>query len=276
MSALVEVTELRKVFAVTGADGTAEELVAVKDVSLRIPPAGSVALVGESGSGKTTVARIIAGLEVPSEGQVRFEGRPRRRGRLSRAIRRHHASQVQMVFQDPYGSLDPRQNVESTIGELLAEHSDLKRHARRSRVIELLQQVGLDECHASALPRHLSGGQRQRVAIARALAIEPRLLILDEAVSALDVSVQAQVINLLVDLRARTDVAFLFVSHDLAVVRQISDDCVVMRGGEIVERGATADVLDQPKEAYTRRLLSAVPRPGWKPRRRSDRVEVAS
>jgi ABC-type oligopeptide transport system ATPase subunit len=159
---------------------------------------------------------------------------------------------------------------------MLAEHTDLDRSGRRARVVELLDQVGLDPAHARSHPRRLSGGQRQRVAIARALAVEPRLLILDEAVSALDVSVQAQVINLLVDLRRTTDVAFLFVSHDLAVVRQVSDECLVMQSGELVERGRTADVLDRPSHAYTQRLLSAIPRPGWTPKRRVIAMEGAA
>jgi oligopeptide transport system ATP-binding protein len=271
MTALVEVSRLRKVFDVAG-----EELVAVDDVSFSLQRGGALAIVGESGSGKSTVARILAGLETPTSGIVRVDGEPREAGRVGRAVRKRRARQVQMVFQDPYGSLDPRQTVQSAIEEMLAEHTDADRAARRRRVLELLDQVGLDAVHARAHPRRLSGGQRQRVAIARALAVEPRLLILDEAVSALDVSVQAQVINLLVDLRRTTDVAFLFVSHDLAVVRQVSDECLVMQSGRLVERGATADVLDRPAHAYTRRLLSAIPRPGWAPKRRVIAMEGAA
>jgi peptide/nickel transport system ATP-binding protein len=268
MSALVEVDHLRKVFMVGGADRGHEELVAVDDVSFSLTARGAMAIVGESGSGKTTVARILAGLETPTSGTAAIDDDPRRPGKVNRATRKRRARQVQMVFQDPYGSLDPRQTVGSAIAEMFAEHGERDVATRRTRVQELLGQVGLDDRHADARPATLSGGQRQRVAIARALAVAPRLLILDEAVSALDVSVQAQVINLLIDLRRETDAAFLFVSHDLAVVRQVADYCLVMRAGRIVEAGPTGDVLDHPVDPYTQRLLSAIPRPGWTPRRR--------
>jgi len=272
---LIEVEDLRKVFDVVGADGAHEELLAVDDVSFSLQPGGALAIVGESGSGKSTIARILAGLEAPTAGTARVDGELREPGRVGRATRKRRARQVQMVFQDPYGSLNPRQTVESAIAEMLAEHTALDRSARRRRVLELLDQVGLDGAHARSYPRRLSGGQRQRVAIARALAVEPRLLILDEAVSALDVSVQAQVINLLVDLRRTTDVAFLFVSHDLAVVRQVSEECLVMQSGRLVERGTTTDVLDRPSDAYTQRLLAAIPRPGWTQKRRVIAMEGA-
>jgi ABC-type glutathione transport system ATPase component len=173
--------------------------------------------------------------------------------------------EVQIVFQDPYSSLDRRQRVRDCIDEVLRLHFDLSREARRARLFELLSQVGLDERHAGSYPRALSGGQQQRVAIARALASEPGLLILDESVASLDVSVQAQVLNLLADIREQTGVTYLFISHDLAVVRQVSDEVVVMRGGAVVERGPTDRVLDEPEHPYTRALLSAVPRRGWKP-----------
>jgi peptide/nickel transport system ATP-binding protein len=267
MTPLLEVHALRKVFPIKGVDGRVDELVAVDDVSFTIPPGGALALVGESGSGKTTVARIVAGLETATEGEVVVCGERRTHGRENRKTRKRFAGLVQMVFQDPYSSLDPSQSVRASIREVLREHfrGDDARHDRR--VTELLDQVGLDKRQGNAWPRDLSGGQRQRVAIARALAVEPRLLILDEAVSALDVSVQAQVINLLVDIRASVEVGFLFVSHDLAVVRQMCDDCVVMRRGRIVEAAATDTVLTAPTTAYTQNLISAIPRPGWTPRR---------
>ncbi len=239
-------------------------MVAVDAVSFDLDAGESLGIVGESGSGKTTTARIIAGLESATTGTIDVAGR-----RVD-GIRRTHsdARQIQMVFQDPFGSFDPRQRIAAGIEELLSLHFQLSRTARRSRVTELLEVVGLGERHANEFPRNLSGGQRQRVAIARALALEPRLLILDEAVSALDVSVQAQILNLLIDIRERTEVAYLFVSHDLAVVRQVCDRSIVMHHGRVVEAGPTADILDRPTDAYTRQLVDAIPRPGWRPKRR--------
>ncbi|MEU9448891.1 ATP-binding cassette domain-containing protein [Streptomyces sp. NPDC048277] len=263
---ILEVRGLRKTFVTRDAEGRGEH-VAVDDVSFDIPRGSCLAIVGESGSGKTTTARIVAGLETADAGTVTLDGetdtqRRRHRGRTARP--------VQMVFQDPFGSLDPRQRVGNGIEELLGIHHRLSRTERRTRVLELLTRVGLDEQHAGEFPGNLSGGQRQRVAIARALSMEPKLLILDEAVSALDVSVQAQVLNLLIDIRRQTGITYLFISHDLAVVRQISDHCAVMRNGRVVEEGATAEVLGSPREEYTRTLIDAVPRPGWVPRRRTE------
>ncbi|MCZ0997536.1 ATP-binding cassette domain-containing protein [Streptomyces mirabilis] len=250
------VDHLRKEFPGRSRGGKA--LVAVDDVSFTLERGGSLAVVGESGSGKTTTARIVAGLERATSGTVTVAGS----GKGS-------ARPVQMVFQDPFASLDPRQRIGAGLTELLRVRIGLGRAGALERAVDLLTEVGLDEQHAARFPRDLSGGQRQRVAIARALALEPEILILDEAVAALDVSVQAQVLNLLSDIRERTTVAFLFVSHDLAVVRQVTDHCVVMRQGLVVEQGPTADVLDRPRDAYTQELLDAVPRPGWQPRRRS-------
>jgi peptide/nickel transport system ATP-binding protein len=258
----LEVESLSKVFGHRRGGGG---VVAVDDVSFTVDPGGSLAVVGESGSGKTTIARMVVGLERPTAGRIVIGGRERGVRRPSSRERRRMGREVQIVFQDPYSSLDRRQRVRDCIDEVLRLHSALPREARETRLRELLAQVGLDERHAGAYPRALSGGQQQRVAIARALASEPGLLILDESVASLDVSVQAQVLNLLADIREQTGVTYLFISHDLAVVRQVSDEVVVMRRGAVVERGPTARVLDEPEHPYTQALLSAVPRRGWRP-----------
>ena len=266
----LEIRDLRKVFRVRADQGRArEELVAVDSASFTLAANGSLAIVGESGSGKTTIARMIAGLETPSAGEILVNGRLRTSGRARGRERLRRGKEVQMVFQDPYSSLDPRQTVAACLGEVIRLHGDLTATGRDARVAELLEQVGLDAVQGAVHPRSLSGGQRQRVAIARALAAEPRVLILDEAVSALDVSVQAQILNLLSDLRSRLAISFLFISHDLAVVQQVSDEVVVMHHGEIVETGPTDAVLHRPSADYTQRLIAAVPRPGWHPTRRS-------
>ncbi|MFE2866330.1 ABC transporter ATP-binding protein [Embleya sp. NPDC059259] len=236
---------------------------AVDDVCFTLPDGGSLGIVGESGSGKTTTARIIVGLDRADAGHVRVRGQDRTaqpRGRTERLAR---ARQIQMVFQDPYLSLDPRTGVEAVLRETLKLHKPGTDPAPRIR--ELLDQVGLGTRAADALPRELSGGQRQRVAIARALAVEPTILVLDEAVAALDVSVQAQILNLLADIREQTRIGYLFITHDLGVVRCVTDDVIVMRRGRVVESGRTADVLALPNHAYTRLLMASVPRPGWNP-----------
>jgi oligopeptide transport system ATP-binding protein len=259
---VLETTGLRKEFG---------ELVAVEDVSLRVRSAGSLAIVGESGSGKTTVAKMIVGLERPTAGTIHACGRDRSTPASTTTERRSRGREVQIVFQDPYTSLDPRQTVERTLDEILRLHRrDLDADGRRARVRDLGELVGLDARQLRALPRSLSGGQRQRVAIARALAAEPRVLILDESVAALDVSIQAQVLNLLADIRDETGISYVLISHDLAVVRQLTEETIVMWRGAVVERGPTARVLDAPEHEYTKRLRASVPRPGWKPRRRTD------
>ncbi|MFG2336448.1 ABC transporter ATP-binding protein [Streptomyces yangpuensis] len=254
---VLEVRGLRRTFGAVHA---------VDDVSFALPEGGSLGVVGESGSGKTTTARIVVGLERPDEGEVLVRGRSRAgRGRGGgRAARLARAREVQMVFQDPYLSLDPRTGVEAALRETLRLHFPGRDHARRVR--ELLDQVGLGTRAADALPRQLSGGQRQRVAIARALAVEPAVLVLDEAVAALDVSVQAQILNLLADIRQQTGIGYLFITHDLGVVRCVTDEIVVMRHGAVVEQGRTEEVLAAPAHPYTRLLLDSVPRPGWDPR----------
>jgi oligopeptide/dipeptide ABC transporter ATP-binding protein len=233
---------------------------AVHDLSFSLARRASLAIVGESGSGKTTTARMILGLEAPSAGRMLFEGQPLP-ARPDARERRARARRIQIVFQNPHLSLDPKQTPRAAIEEILGLHAGLGRRARRERALDLLQSVGLGPREADLLPRRLSGGQAQRVAIARALAVEPLLLVLDEAVSALDVSVQAQILNLLADLRDSLGVAFLFISHDLAVVRQISDKVLVMYRGRAVEAGETGAVLCAPAHPYTQKLLASVPRP---------------
>lgn len=256
---VLEVTCLTKKFG---------DLVAVDDVSFHVPPAGSMAIVGESGSGKTTIARMIVGLERPTAGTIVACGRDRSRPTRAATHRRARGREVQIVFQDPYTSLDPRQTVGQAIDEVLRLHHRLDPGARQARMRALTELVGLDARQVRALPRGLSGGQRQRAAIARALAAEPRILILDEAVAALDVSIQAQVLNVLADIREETGISYLLISHDLAVVRQLTEETIVMHHGKVVERGTTAQVLDDPQEPYTRLLRESVPRPGWRPTRR--------
>jgi ABC-type glutathione transport system ATPase component len=256
---VLQATGLRKEFG---------ELVAVDDVSFALPPGRSLAIVGESGSGKTTIARMIVGLERPTNGTIAACGHDRSRPARSTRDRRRRGREVQIVFQDPYTSLDPRQTAEATIDEVLRLHHGWPADPRRARTVELIDLVGLDTRQARALPRSLSGGQRQRVAVARALAAQPEILILDESVAALDVSIQAQVLNLLADIRDQTHVSYILISHDLAVVRQLTDEAIVLHRGKVVERGPTARVLDDPQHPYTQRLRGSVPRPGWKPRRR--------
>ncbi|MFJ2768808.1 ABC transporter ATP-binding protein [Streptomyces sp. NPDC087300] len=254
-----------KVLEVNGLRRSFGTVRAVDDVSFAVPEGGSLGVVGESGSGKSTTARIIVGLERADTGDIRVRGVTRPAGVRGRTRRLARAREVQMVFQDPYLSLDPRTSVDAVLRETLRLHFPRIDHGRRVR--ELLDQVGLGTRAADALPRQLSGGQRQRVAIARALAVEPAVLVLDEAVAALDVSVQAQILNLLADIRERTPVGYLFITHDLGVVRHVTDDVIVMRHGAVVEAGRTADVLAEPRHPYTRLLLDSVPRPGWDPER---------
>lgn len=261
---------LRKVFRLATKGGH-EDFVAVQGASFAVSAGDCLAIVGESGSGKSTIARMIAGLETPTQGHVRVEGAERPPLPWPRRQRLELARQVQMVFQDPNSSLDPNQTIGASLDEVLRIHlPDLGSAGRISRVDEALEHVGLDVRHRAMRPRWMSGGEKQRAAIARALVVRPRLLILDEAVSALDVSVQAHVLNLLTELRRELGLTYLFISHDLGVVRQISDSALVMRHGEVIEEGRTTQLLDNPRSEYTRTLLEAIPRPGWKPRRRTE------
>jgi oligopeptide/dipeptide ABC transporter ATP-binding protein len=257
---LLDVQNLKVFFPVrAGMFRRAKDFVrAVDDVSFSIAPGETVGLVGESGCGKTTLGRAVIKLIEPTAGRILFEGEDIAgwTGRKLRARRRR----FQMIFQDPYGSLNPRLTVADTIGEALDIHGlAADAAARRQRIEALLQAVGLDSSHAPRYPHEFSGGQRQRIGIARALAVEPRLIVCDEPVSALDVSVQAQIINLLQDLQRAHGIAYLFVAHDLAVVEHISRLLLVMYLGRIVESGDAKSVCRAPKHPYTQALLSAVP-----------------
>lgn len=260
---IIEVAHLKRTFHLSRKASVA----ALDDVSCELRAGTCLAIVGESGSGKSTLARVVVGLESADSGTVRIAGRDVKPTTARRELR-ERAKLVQMVFQDPQGSLNRSLPVSATINEMLEAHRpDLDKAGRRARGLELFAEVGLTERHADAKPSALSGGQKQRVAIARALAAEPQIIVLDEAVSALDVSVQAQVLELLKKLRQEHGLSYLFITHDLSVVRDIADDVVVMRKGQIIERGTVDEVLDAPSDPYTQLLIASAPRPGWKPQR---------
>ncbi|MCU0886588.1 MAG: ATP-binding cassette domain-containing protein [Rubritepida sp.] len=260
MSALLEAEGLVKHFPFRSALGFRTGAVrAVDGVSLRVARGEVLALVGESGCGKSTLGRLLLRLIEPDAGRLRFDGEDLRA--LSPAALRARRREMQLIFQDPFGSLDPRMTVEAAIAEPLRLHG-LHRGRERARVAALLERVGLRPELARRWPHEFSGGQRQRIAIARALASEPRLIIGDEPVSALDVSVQAQVINLLADLIRELGLTFVLISHDLGVVRQVADRVAVMYLGRIVEEGPAEAVFAAPRHPYTRALLAAVPGQG--------------
>lgn len=261
MERLLEVANLTKAFpgARNVIGRTRERVHAVDGVSFDLGAGEALGLVGESGSGKSTVGRAILRLVEPDSGAVRFDGADLlslRRSRL-REARRH----LQIIFQDPYASLDPTKTVAHSVGEPLLIHDGMKGRARAGRVESLLQQVGLNPSFGSRYPSEMSGGQRQRVSIARALALNPRLIVADEPVSALDVSTQSEVINLMRRLQRDRGLSYIFISHDLSVVRHVSHKVAVMYLGRIVEYGPVAQVFDGPKHPYTEALLSAVPVP---------------
>jgi oligopeptide transport system ATP-binding protein len=254
--ALLEIRGLRKTYHAFGRP----PVVALDDVYLRVAEGEITGLVGESGSGKSTTIRCVLGLEKLDDGWIEYDGI--RLDQATRAQRQRIRREIQVVFQDPTGSLNPRMTAGDLIGEGLKVHRLRSGAAAiRSRVLELMGLVGLDGRDIDRYPRSFSGGQRQRIAIARALAVEPRLLICDEAVSALDVSVQAQILNLLLDTTETLGLTVLFVAHDLAVVRQVCSRVAILRAGTVIEEGTGEEIFAGPREGYTRDLLAAVPIP---------------
>jgi ABC-type glutathione transport system ATPase component len=264
VTALLQVERLSKRYALprTGLFEAAPSLIALDDVSFTLQAGRTLGIVGESGSGKSTLARLVMALEAPTSGRVRFADRDLHA--LPAAELREARRDFQMVFQDPYSSLDPRMSIARTVAEPLEQLDHLSRAERRERAAAMLDAVGLNaSTDLDKVPHEFSGGQRQRIAIARALVTQPKLIVADEPVSSLDVSVQAQVLNLMQDLQERFGLAYLFISHDLAVVDLICDELIVLQQGRVVEQGPTDDVIGAPREPYTRRLLDAVPRPLW-------------
>jgi peptide/nickel transport system ATP-binding protein len=263
---LLEVKHLRKFFPVQKglARRVVAEVRAVDDVSFEVQAGETLGLVGESGCGKTTTARCVLRAMAPSSGQILFrtrEGPVVDLAQLSRTELRPLRPQIQMVFQDPFGSLNPRMTLLDNVGEPLLVNGLRDRRARRDRVAELLRLVGMRPEYMYRFPHAFSGGQRQRIGIARALATQPRLVVLDEPVSALDVSVQAQVLNLLLELQQRLHLTYLFVAHDLSVVRHIADRVAVMYVGQLVEMAPTPSIFNRPRHPYTAALMKAVPVP---------------
>ncbi len=256
---LLEVRDLVKHYPLAGGPfGGGNAVVrAVDGVSFEIQPGTTMAVVGESGSGKTTTARLILLLERPTSGTIFFDGEDI--AHASKSILREYKRSVQAVFQDPYSSLSPRMRVRDIVGEPLQIHESLGRAALRTRVGELLEQVGLNPSATNAYPHQFSGGQRQRIAIARALSLNPKLIVLDEPVSALDVSIRAQILNLLVDLQRDRSLSYLLISHDLAIVEHMSHSVGVMYAGQMVELAAAERLYGDPRHPYTEALMAAVP-----------------
>ncbi|QNP48027.1 ATP-binding cassette domain-containing protein [Diaphorobacter aerolatus] len=270
---LLQVDELTRSYDLPRAKlfGPRDQVHALRGVSFALQAGKSLGVVGESGSGKSTLARLVMALDTPTSGSVRLQGRDLHR--LAPAELRAARRDFQMVFQDPYGSLDPRQSVERIITEPLAALERSSRSEMKARAADVLAQVGLRGTDAEKFPHEFSGGQRQRIAIARALITRPRLIVADEPVSALDVSVQAQVLNLMQDLQQQSGLSYLLISHDLAVVSHLCDEVVVMHQGRIVERGTPSELFTNAQHPYTQSLIAAVPRiaPGMARARRAAR-----
>jgi oligopeptide transport system ATP-binding protein len=268
--ALLVVRDLRKWFPVKKGflvDRTVDHVKAVDDVSFEVKHGETLGLVGESGSGKTTTGFCVLQLLKPTAGSVRYDGRELTT--MNKRDLRQMRREIQIVFQDPYASLNPRMTVGDIVAEPLVVHSVGTRRSRRRSAEQLLEVVGFNPDFINRYPHEFSGGQRQRIGIARALALNPRLIVCDEPVSALDVSIQAQILNLLKDLQKEFGLAYLFIAHDLAVVRGMSDRIAVMNRGKIVEYGKAEDVYTMPKDEYSQALLAAVPVPD--PRRMRER-----
>ena len=254
---LLRVRGLKKYFGGSGWPRRKPPLKAVDGVDLDLAAGHTLALVGESGCGKSTLARAILRLHEPTEGEVWLDGTPVTG--IGRAALRARRREMQIIFQDPVGSLNPRMTVGRIIGEPIIVHKIAKGSELRDRVATLLKKVGLEPDHAFRYPHEFSGGQRQRIAIARALMLRPRIVVLDEPVSALDVSIQAQVLNLLTDLQDEFGLAYMFISHDLSVVRHVADEVMVMYLGRVVESGPREAIFAHPRHPYTQALLSATP-----------------
>jgi peptide/nickel transport system ATP-binding protein len=273
--ALLEVTDLVKHFPVKRGvliDREVDQVRAVDGIGFELARGETLGLVGESGSGKSTACRAVLQLIEPTSGSVKFEGREI--AGLSRRQMRPLRREMQMIFQDPYASLNPRKRVGQIVGDPLKRQGVASGSELRSRVQELLERVGLASEHYNRFPHEFSGGQRQRIGIARALSLKPKLVICDEPVSALDVSIQAQIVNLLDDLQDEFGMAYLFVAHDIGVVRHIADRIAVMNEGKIVEQGSADQVCEHPRDDYTKKLLEAVPIPD--PRESRERRERAA
>ncbi len=256
---MLEVRDIKRDYELPGGLFKPKKIIhAVKGVSFKLERGRTLAIVGESGCGKSTLARMLTFIDEPTGGDLLIDGKKvdTRPGHLTQDMRQ----KVQIVFQNPYGSLNPRQKIGDVLGEPLAINTDMSAAERRDRASEMLTKVGLGPEHYNRYPHMFSGGQRQRIAIARALMMKPRLLVLDEPVSALDLSVQAQVLNLLADLQDEFDLTYVFISHDLSVVRYIADEVMVMYFGEAVEYGTRDEVFSDPKHEYTRTLFKATPK----------------
>ncbi len=269
---LLEVKDLKKYFPIKSGvlQRTTANVKAVQNVSLQVHEGETLGIVGESGCGKSTFGRSVLGLEDITEGTIEFRG-DHIEGLSKRKLKKYKKD-MQMIFQDPFASLNPRQRIGDALEEVFVIHSSLSKADRQKRVRELLVEVGLQEDHHNRYPHEFSGGQRQRIGIARAIALNPSLIVCDEAVSALDVSVQAQIIRLLIDLQKRYQLTYMFISHDLGVVKHMCDRVLVMYLGTMVELGSSDQIYKNPLHPYTRALLSAIPRPI--PGRKKERIKL--